>query len=245
MKKIILLGLSGVMVASAVMAEDVLEQDNQEQIVVEKSPFDGIYLGAGIGGSFLQNKANGIMKKQNVNRFIGDIYAGYGKVINEKLYLGVEALIEISSAKKNDAELTADARTKIESSVTSPTGPITDKKISVEVKNKAVAPELALKVGYVAGNNMFYAKGGLSFPRTEVVINGSGRVGTPVQEFHYTEVKKINKVAPVVYLGVARAFGNRWNANVEAGYQFAQKKDGIKVNGGWKVRAGVARTFSF
>lgn len=246
MKKIAVFCLAG-FAASAVMAEDVVEQDNQEQVIAEKNPFDGFSVGAGVGGSFLQNKSDGV-KKQNVNRFIGDIYAGYGKVlVNGKLYLGVEALLEMTSSKKNNAELSAEAQTelnkRVKKALTEKGKTTSDEKGEIVVGNKAFTPELTLKAGYVAGNNMFYAKGGIAFPRAELTVNASYTEGTTKQTA--SETKKINKVAPVVYLGVARAFGSKWNANIEAGYQFEQKENDYKVNGGWKVRAGVAYTFDF
>lgn len=251
MKKIALFCLFGV-TAGAVMAEDIVEQDNQEQVVAEKNPFDGFYVGAGVGGSFLQNKSNGVMKKQNVNRFTGDIYAGYGKAFaNGKLYLGIEALLDIASSKKNNVDLDSAAQTKlnyeIKAEIEAKGATINNVNAKVVVKNKAFTPELTLKTGYIAGNNMFYAKGGIAFPPAEVTLNASYREGSVDKSFNVS--KKINKVVPVVYLGVARAFGSKWSSNIEAGYQFKQKGNNYtvnyKLNGGWKVRAGVAYTFDF
>lgn len=252
MKRIVIFCLLG-FTSSAVMADDVLEQDAQssqeQEVVTERSSFDGFYLGAGIGGSFSQNKYDGVMKKQNVNRFIGDIHVGYGKVLRERFYLGLEVLLEGTSTKTSDAELNDDLKKnlgeilkKIDKMFD---GAITDPKLSAKVKNKGITPEVTVKVGYVAANCMFYAKAGAAKPRTEIDVFGSAKVGATEHRGHFVE--KITKVKPVIAIGAARAFGNRWNANVEVGYQFKQKVQilgrDFETNGGPKVRLGVSHTF--
>lgn len=251
MKRIVIFCLLG-FTSSAVMADDVLEQDAQssqeQEVVTERSSFDGFYLGAGIGGSFLQNKHDGIMKKQNVNRFTGDIHIGYGRVLRERFYLGLEVLGELTKQKTQDAEYSDDFKKKVkgelEAEATSNGGSISGFSMNAKVRNKAFTPELTLKVGYVAGSSMFYAKGGIARPEAKALFRVEASLNNG-EKYAKNFNESTSKIVPVVYLGGARALGNRWNANVEAGYQFYQERKGDKTNGGWKVRAGVTRTFSF
>lgn len=242
------------LISSAVMADEILEQDAQnsqeQEEASERNPFDGFYLGAGIGGSFLKNKCATFMKNQNVNRFAGNIFVGYGKVINNHFYVGAEVLLNMASTKTQNAELTKDIKShanellgKMDTKLAGKA--LTDATISATVKNKGITPELSLKIGYVTSKCMFYAKAGLAQPRTVIDAFGSAKDGT--EEHKASVTTRFNNVRPIVGVGAARSFGNRWNANVEVAYQFKQKKQilgqDFETNGGPKVRVGVSHTF--
>ena len=206
MKKIAMLAL--VAFTFNAMAEEA-EQEVAQVETAETSPFDGLFVGAGIGGNFLKHKADGY-KDMKVNRFAGDIFFGYGKTFNN-VYVAGEALLEFSQAKTKDIEKSDGTKT------------------GKKIKTQMFTPELTLKLGYVYCNNMFYAKAGIARPTAKTENSAKN--------------KSIVKITPVIYAGVARAFGN-WAANVEAGYQFRQSKDSVKANEGWKVRAGISRAFN-
>lgn len=261
MKKVMIVLAFGVFTSNAVIADNLVEQNGE----TDSGVFDGLYVGAGIGGSFLKNKGHtkttdvtdpenitdvdagiGNIKTSSVNRFVGNVFVGYGKAIKGKFYLGGELLLELTESKTK-------AVTKDNGEAF--TFDFTGVNYTVKAKNYGFVPELTLKAGYVTGNNMFYAKAGILRSETSLFLTGDNK----------TEVEmKANEIVPVVYLGFARAFCNRWNASIEVGYQFQQKKDlscrcadgqenpsffetksNVKFNKGWKVRAGVARTFSF
>lgn len=257
MKKIMMMMVAGLAASSMVMADDIEQIDEG---TTTSGAFDGLYVGAGVGGSFLKNKGhanlkdtadsgtqarNVDMKTSNINRFNGDVFVGFGKTINGNFYLGGELLLEFAGSKtKNVTEANGN---ELKYTITTDGADV-----AFKVKNKGFTPELTLKAGYVSGNNIFYAKAGIARPEASLLL---------VKAADGVELGscKVNKIVPVVYLGAARAFCNKWNANIEVGYQFQQKKDfalandtskfdikaDVKVNKGWKVRAGVAHTFSF
>jgi len=207
MKKIAMLALSA-FALNAMAEEAVVEQD---VAATEVNAFDGLFVGAGIGGNFLKHTGKDV-KDMKVNRFAGDIFFGYGKTFNGKFYVAGEMLMEFAQSKTKDVELNDGTKN------------------GIKVKTQMFTPELTLKAGYIYCNNMFYAKAGIARPTAKIMEKGEAD-------------HKTVKIVPVVYLGVARAFGN-WVANIEGGYQFRQKYGNDKVNQGWKVRAGISRAFN-
>lgn len=197
--------------------------------------FDGLYLGLGIGGSFLQDKGDALalgkhyaLSKANVNRFTGNVFVGYNKTFKQKFLLGLEALCDFTKNK----------RKRLTDGVSGAGTPD-----DAEVKHSGVTPELALRLGYVYCNSLFFAKIAMVMPRAKVFdAEDNGRY-----------MGKINKVALGLGLGVERAFCKKWSARLEGEYVFNQKKtfwDGannakFKVNKGWNVRAGLAYHIAF
>lgn len=212
MNKLVVSCAAGLLASGMVLADNAEVADEvaaQEEVVV--SPFNGLYVGVGLGGSFLKNKIP-YVKSKNVNRFVGNVFLGYGRVLNQHFYVGGEALVEFTKQKTYEAEETSGEKT------------------GAMVRNNAITPELALRLGYVCNCNMFYGKIAAARP-TAKAWNEDGEY-------------KFKKIVPAFYLGAARAFGN-WNANIEAGYQLPHKEEDAKLNGGWKIRAGVSRQFHF
>ena len=196
--------------------------------------FDGLYLGLGIGGSFLQDKGDALIagkhytfSKANVNRFTGNVFVGYNKTFKQKFLLGLEALCDFT---KNKRKCLSDNLPK--------EGPS-----DVDVKHSGFTPELALRLGYVYCNSLFFAKIAMVMPRAKVyAVDANNKC-----------FGKINKVALGLGLGVERAFCKKWSARLEGEYVFNQKKtfwdgednDKFKVNKGWNVRAGLAYHIAF
>ena len=172
MKKIAMLALSA-FALNAMAEEAVVEQD---VAATEVNAFDGLFVGAGIGGNFLKHKATDY-KDIKANRFAGDIFFGYGKTFNGKFYVAGEMLMEFAQSKTKDVEFSNGKKNES----------------NLKVKTQMFTPELTLKAGYIYCNNMFYAKAGIARPTVKITENEKSD-------------KKITKLVPVVYLGVARAF---------------------------------------
>ncbi|MDR1982729.1 MAG: porin family protein [Holosporaceae bacterium] len=143
MKKVILAVVLGSFALSA-GAEDVVVAEESADSVVD--PFGGLYFGLGIGGQFSQNKSD-LFDKQNVNRFLGTVVLGAGKVFNNKFYVGGEALVDFAKSKTQKIK---------RNGVVIP---------NASIKNRGITPELALRFGLVKADWLFYLKPAIVFPK--------------------------------------------------------------------------------
>lgn len=231
MKKILLSAAVGSLFFTANADQTVVTAHEEPAIVVEQAPevcecpFGGLYLGLGIGGSFLQNNGsvttNGAAYQKmdnNVNRFIGTIALGGGKVFNEKFYLGLEGMMDFTkSENKRIANNT------------------------FKIKNTAVIPSIGLRLGYVYNCWLIYGKVSASHASTEATVVANN-----------VKLGSAKKFAPALALGVEKAFCKKFTARLEGEYRFESKKDfnetiggtnyigSVKGNKGFTVRALVA-----
>lgn len=139
------------MMLPAAMLAGVLSVGNgvaMESAADSASSLDGAYFGLGLGGNFLDNTlyAGDVKLNKSANRFMGTAILGAGKVFGNKLYAGVEGLVDF--AKKSNVRTNKDD-------------------IEVAFKNRGIVPELALRLGYVYNTYMFYGKIGCSFGKTD------------------------------------------------------------------------------
>ena len=121
----------------------------EEAVIVEEEAapayadsFSGLYLGLGIGGSFVKYEYGKYSEK--CNRFIGTLVLGGGKAINQKFYVGGEFLMDFTKAKDKT---------------------FTDGANSITIKYQGVTPQLALRLGYANPywGALFYGKAGVAF----------------------------------------------------------------------------------
>ena len=111
------------------------------------SVFDGIYVGAGItavdDGVRTWNSSENETESDHKVKLAGSLALGYGKVIKEKAYLGLEAGLDVSQHSEFNEK---------------------------EVIINGLTPSAALKLGYVnpAAKRMFYIKAGAAYSRAKL-----------------------------------------------------------------------------
>jgi opacity protein-like surface antigen len=247
MKKIVLSAIVGTFLFS-VNADQAAVAGLEESVVavergaheVRECAFGGLYFGLGIGGSFYKNEcpvgikftAVGMplslrFKDQNINRFIGTVALGAGKVFGDVFYLGFEGMMDFAESKKKDVCWE---------------GMLSAADVRLESKNGVVVPSFGVRFGYVnnSWNTLFYGKVSASHASFEV------RDKTDMDKY------SVNKFAPALALGIERIFYKNFIARLEGEYRFASKEEYIfkrgsveekykpKVNKGFAVRAIVA-----
>lgn len=250
MKKYLLLAASGTLFFAASNADQSVVAANEEPVVVAAAvepepqpivaaeteeeyncPFCGVYVTLGAGGSFLKNKIDGNIGINNaapnvktpnkdLNRVIGVLGLGGGKVFKENFYVGGEVLCDFSSSKeKNLGITTADGNPAVADD-------------TVKVKTSAVVPSIGLRLGYFNKNAdlLFYAKAAASYTSTTF----KSHIGQNDYE------TKVSKFAPAVGLGIEKAFGKKFSGRLEGEYRFKSSKEAYKSASGVNVRALVA-----
>ncbi|MDR2794959.1 MAG: outer membrane beta-barrel protein [Holosporaceae bacterium] len=250
MKKYILLTASGVLFFVAANADQSVLAVHEEPVVVAAEPepepqpavieqvdeyncpFCGVYLTLGVGGSFLKNKIDGHIGQdqaraniksdnQNVNRVIGVVGLGGGKVFNDTIYVGGDILCDFSSSKEKNVEnITVD-------------GAALGAGWIAKIKTAAVIPSVALRLGYFNKNAeiLLFTKIAASYTSSTLKANnGNAFVGE----------EKISKFAPALGLGIEKAFSKKFSGRLEGEYRFNSRKDAFKAAGAVNVRALVA-----
>lgn len=148
MKKVVLV-FFGVSFFAPVVAEDAVVIDSEIVRAQENSSFGNLYLGAGVGGSFLKTDLTAPQTaKSQADRFIGSVVFGGGKTFRDNYYVGGECLLDFAKTK------------------TRPTS-VGD----VYIKTRGATPSLGVRIGYnyVPYNMMFYSKMSAVFPKSTVV----------------------------------------------------------------------------
>ncbi|MDR1375372.1 MAG: porin family protein [Holosporaceae bacterium] len=95
--------------------------------------FDSVYLGLGIGGSFLKVKAEPAPAHGDgkSNRFIGTVFVGAGKTFKKKFYVGPELMLDFTKNKTHgDYSNTGDG-----------------------TRHNGVAPQFGLRIGGIVKNS--------------------------------------------------------------------------------------------
>ncbi|MDR0968393.1 MAG: hypothetical protein LBL99_02015 [Holosporaceae bacterium] len=218
MKKIILAGAMSVLAISLnVNAADAVAADEGEAV---SCPFDSVYFGLGIGGSFWKNKAENVILdadaanaqkdfldgNKDANRFIGTVVIGGGKALKGKFYVGAECLVDFTSSKNKDINLNKDIAN---------VGRKGEKFGSL--KNRGIVPALGLRFGYVVNNNwLVYVKPSLLFPKTTYKFKDT--------EGKENEIGSLSKAAFSVALGLEKAFCKKFSARLEGEYVFRNNK---------------------
>lgn len=223
MKKFLVSVAAGACALQLVNADQLKVQPAEVVVTDEEccndTSFDGLFLGLGLGGSFYKNKItleDGDAPKQKVDRVIGTVLLGGGRVVNDTVYVGVDVLADF--AKKKNKEIATGENAEEDAGV-------------VTVKNEAFSPSVGLRFGYVRAdwNSMFYFR--VSGVRTAVSYrDGDGH-----------KIGSCHKIAPAFALGWEKQFSNKLSSRLEVEYKVAAKKtvtDQIKLknNRGFNVR---------
>ena len=235
MKKILLSAAMGSLFFTANADQTVVTAHEEPAIVVEQAPevcecaFGGIYLGLGMGGSFLKNDSYGkigtteVKGNNNVNRFIGTVVLGGGKVFSEKFYLGLEGMMDFTKSEKKTFK--------------------TGNADVFEQKNSGFLPSIGIRFGYVYNTWLIYGKVSASYASVEAKERLTA---------NNAKIASANKFAPALALGVEKAFCKKFTARLEGEYRFESKKNftetyagqaitgSVKGNKGFTVRALVA-----
>lgn len=108
------------------------------------SDFDSVYVGAGIGGSFLKTTADDV-DSMKANRFMGSLVIGGGKVFKNNAYLGGEVLLDCMKNRKKTYESVAR---------------------DANIQMKGYIPQVDVKLGYAARNDVLgYGKFGCAWSK--------------------------------------------------------------------------------
>ena len=152
MKKVVFV-VFGVFVLAPVFAEDavIINSEIVENNERKNTSFDNLYLGIGVGGSFLKNETTmGERVKLNTDRFIGSAVFGVGKTFQDCYYVGCEGLVDFSKTKTQTTLIP-----------------------HVSFKTRGVTPSFGFRLGYqyLPWNAMVYGKVSAVFPKVTVVCN--------------------------------------------------------------------------
>ncbi|MDR2067946.1 MAG: hypothetical protein LBP41_03085 [Holosporaceae bacterium] len=227
MKKIVFAATAFLSYAATLAAEDVAVTAVDEGSPSCQCAFDSVYLGLGVGGSFLKAKAEakaeaeGISGSKNVNRFIGSVLIGGGKTF-KKFYVGAEGLLDFSKSKDNYFEKD-----------------VSGVKVSGNLKSDGVSAQLGIRLGAVIKDSwlVFFKVAGV---HDKVTLKTGEREGS------------CSKIAPALSLGVEKLFCKKFSARLEGQYVFKADKTAkflvadrevdvkVKNDGGFVIRALVA-----
>lgn len=213
MKKIITSAAMGSLFFAAAMADQAVVTAEEEQPIIKEacdteckeSSFGGINIIAGITGDFSKVKeTDSLFKSKHVDRFAATVGLGLGKVFNNNLYAGIEALCELTKSKKYTPEAGRDFGPNDDDLKEG--DPIED----IKVKAHGIKPSFGLTVGYVFPhyNTMIYVKPSMTYSRV-----GLGEV----DEQGAVDYKNKSKIAPTVTAGIEKKYG-KFSTRVEGEY---------------------------
>lgn len=227
MKKIVLLGTALAFTAQA-----------DDGAVSGKSAFEGFYAGLGlcymhsdnelkitdgdIDGDGTINQYNLKIHDKKGNHFGGSLVAGYGRFISDsKFYLGGEIMLDIASNKSTDGNYDVGAAGIYV-------------RYPYRSKVRGFVPSIAIRLGgWVCPiDSILYVKVSGALVQAEYQEKDN--------ELN-TDKRKINKVAPVVGLGIEKHIYNNWNLRFEGDYKFRIQKttktrDNADNNIHWNVK---------
>ncbi len=221
MKKIVL--LSGLVLSSAAQVD-----------AAAKDAVSGFYAGLGICWMHSQDElkmtdgqdgdatpaaALGEMKIHNkkYDKVGGSLVAGYGTFVSGNFYLGGEVIVDLAGNKDVKGEYSVTRDTVAEG-------------FKYRSKVKGIVPSLAVRLGYWCCpiNSLVYLKAGAAFVQSEYQELGSDDVNDVK-----LNTRKMNKIVPLVGLGIEKNVYNHLNLRFEGDYRFrAQKTTKTEMAGG-------------
>ncbi|MBO7537337.1 MAG: hypothetical protein J6T29_03275 [Alphaproteobacteria bacterium] len=180
--------------------------------------YDGFYFGlgiAGVNGGIKTETTDAYVGRQRWNReigvdsddsdtkFAGSLTLGYGRRIQEKAYIGLEAGLD---ATKNSNFVHAGNMS------TSP------RQWEVYSKVNGLTPSVALKLGYVhpGTRGMVYLKAGAAYSVAKANYTENDLVIG--KDFPYS--KKVSKWSPIIALGGEKLCGKNIRTRLEVEYKF-------------------------
>ena len=173
---------------------------------VQASAFNSVYAGLGIGGSFLKSSLDrqGTMK---VNRFMGSVVLGGGKVFKNNAYAGCEFLADFMKNRKKSYGLD-------------------------NFQMKGFIPQVDVKLGYAFRNNVLgYGKFGCVWSKATY---NDGRHDHSKNKTSFALGLGAEKAFCRKFSTAVEAdynFGFKWDNNGVFGF------NNLRVNKGWTVRA--------
>lgn len=170
--------------------------------------YDGFYFGLGVaavdqGVNVERKNTTGTTKNSDHStRLAGTLAAGYGKAIQEKAYLGLEAGLDAAQSTEYFG-INSDNRVKV----------------------NGLIPSVALKLGYVhpATKGMVFLKAGAAYSKAQ--HNSLYYIGEDKVETHI----KNAKWSPIIALGGEKLCGKNFRTRLEAEYRFRTNKS-VSVN---------------
>jgi hypothetical protein len=215
---------------AAALASEATTVVNEEEVAPCGCAFDSVYLGLGIGGSFLKSKVevDKDSKSTNVNRFIGSVLLGAGKTF-KKFYIGAEGLLDFTKSKSSE-----DSHKDKDSG----------KEVKGTLRNSGVSPQFGIRLGVVIKDNwlLFFKVAGVY---DKVKLKVGDREGS------------CSKITPALSLGIERSFCKKFSARLEGQYVFGASKTAkfnigdkekdvkIKNDGGFIIRALCAYNIKY
>jgi opacity protein-like surface antigen len=268
MKKVLLVAVVGALPFMTASADQSVVTVHEEPMVVNEPavvesaepapieeeayvcPLNGFYGSLGIGGSFYKNKMDdcdidvfGVNlvakpKKQSINRFIGVALIGYGRVLRDVMYVGVEGGLDFSGVKKKNVEADFFVNGQRVGGFNEDL-PGVGNRVNARTKTSAISPFLAIRCGYFYRplEALFYVKAGVSHMYTKFSTDATA---AGVRVANLSGEKSDSRICPLVALGVEKAFAKKFSARVEAEYRFGLKKHSVKLSNGFNVRAVVS-----
>lgn len=156
--------------------------------------------------------ALGIDSNDHDTRFTGNVTLGYGKRIQEKAYIALEAGLD---AGQNSNFCHPGIATTEE------------KKYEVYSKNNGLIPSVGLRLGYIhpETRNMFFIKAGAAYSqaRTSYVDTYIGSITEDENSEKYFPLAytgKCSKWTPIVALGFEKVTGKNFRTRAEVEYRF-------------------------
>ena len=191
--------------------------------------YDGFYFGLGIGvsngGIKTETTASylaGVERPQDIGvdsndhdtKFIGTAVLGFGKRIQEKAYLALEAGLDASqSSNFNHPGM----RT------------VDDKVFEVRSRSNGLIPSIGLRLGYVhpQTKGMIYLKAGAAYSKSKTWYDDSYEVRTASGDPVYDIIRyegKCSKFSPIIALGAEKLCGKNLRTRFEVEYRFRANK---------------------
>ncbi len=118
-------------------------------------------------------------------------------------------------------------------------GATSDGSIREDVKISGFVPQVNFKVGYVFKNNtLVYGKLGCAWTKVSIDSYYKGPGSSEWIKIDRGSGAK-TKASVVVGLGAEKAFCKKFSTALEGDYNFGWKKDNVRYNKGWTIRALV------
>ncbi len=235
MKKIALMAAT-LATANFAFAEDVVV--TEEAAPAYENAFDTFYFGLGMGGSFVKYDGsvdikgnNSVKLNKRCNRFIGSAVIGAGKTFRQNFYVGAEFLMDFTKSKTK--EITSDIKIGNDNG-----------KATANCKYQGFTPQFDVRFGYVnpSLNALFYGKAGIVYNKYKGTLDY--KAGDDAANKGSLEISG-HKMGFVLGLGAEKMFCKKFSGRLEGDYNFGGKKDGIKFNKGFTIRALVAYNIKY
>ena len=194
------------------------------------SGYDGFYVGLGIGASNGGVKTEttaaywkngdmpsdiGVDSNDHDTKFIGTAVLGFGKRIQGKAYLALEAGLDASqSSNFNHPGI----RT------------VDSKSFEVRSRSNGLIPSVGLRLGYVhpETKGMVYLKAGAAYSKSKTWYDDNYEAGTDGQgDPVYDTISyegKCSKFSPIIALGAEKLCGKNLRTRFEVEYRFRANK---------------------